>query len=221
MRRLAVLLLVAPLLATGCHYRIGNQVVGSGKRVLEKRDVSPFTSISTEGAFEIEVVCRQPVSLQIEGDENVLPLISTEVSNSVLRLKPIQGYSVANPITVKITVPNLDGLSASGAGKIAIFGLENDKFEIDSSGAPTIRVAGNTKVVDISTSGAARIDTHRLHASRAVVDSKGVSNVELEATDQLDVTISGPSHVTYEGDPVVTKKINGPGTLEKKNSGGA
>ena len=221
MKWLALLLLVVPLLATGCHRRFGNQVVGSGKRAMQKRDVSSFTSISTDGAFEIEVVCQQPVGLQIEADDNILPLISTEVSNNVLRLKSIQSYSMSEPVTLRITVPNLDGLSVSGAGKIEISGMKNDKFEIDSSGAPTIRVAGNTKVIDISSSGAAKIDTHKLHASRAVVDSKGVSSIDLDARDQLDVTISGPSHVTYDGDPVVTKQINGPGKLEKKNSDGA
>jgi hypothetical protein len=221
MRWFAVLLGVVLVLATGCHHRIGNQVIGSGKRALQKRDVSPFTSISTEGSFEIEVVCQQPASLQIEADDNILPLISTEISNNVLRLKTLQSYAVSEPVTLKITVPNLEGLSASGAGKIEISGLKNDKFEIDSSGAPTIRVAGTTKVVDISSSGAARIDTHKLRASRAVVDSKGLSQIELDARDQLDVTISGPSHVTYEGDPVVTKQIHGPGKLEKKNSEGA
>jgi hypothetical protein len=72
--------------------------------------------------------------------------------------------------------------------------------------------------VDIDTSGAARIDTHRLHASQAVVDSKGVSTVDLSVSDTLNVTISGPSHVTYAGDPVVNKTINGPGSVDKKTA---
>jgi hypothetical protein len=99
--------------------------------------------------------------------------------------------------------------------------MKNDRFEIDSSGAASIRVAGITKVVDIDSSGAAKIDARKLHASRAVVDSKGVSQIDVDVADQLDVTISGPSHVTYDGDPVVNKTIHGPGKLEKKASTGA
>jgi hypothetical protein len=34
----------------------------------------------------------------------------------------------------------------------------------------------------------------------------------------LDVTISGPSRVTYKGDPVVTKTVHGPGSVEKKTA---
>ncbi len=100
-------------------------------------------------------------------------------------------------------------------------GIKNEKFEIDANGAPTIRVSGETKLVDIDTNGAGKIDTHKLRASKAVVDSKGVSKVDVQATDQLDVTVSGPSHVTYEGNPVVNKTVNGPGSVEKKTSVGS
>jgi len=37
----------------------------------------------------------------------------------------------------------------------------------------------------------------------------------------LDVKIAGPSKVTYKGDPVVNKTINGPGKVERRTSEGA
>ena len=69
--------------------------------------------------------------------------------------------------------------------------------------------------------GAAKIDTHNLRTARAVVDSKGVSKVDLGVSDQLDATVSGPSQVTYRGDPVVNKTIHGPGKIEKRHNEGA
>jgi hypothetical protein len=54
-----------------------------------------------------------------------------------------------------------------------------------------------------------------------VVDSNGVSKVEVYAAEQLDVTVSGPSHVIYEGDPVVKQTVHGPGSVEKKESDGS
>jgi hypothetical protein len=98
--------------------------------------------------------------------------------------------------------------------------VKNEKFEVVANGAPTIRVSGETKLVDIDMNGAGKIDTYKLRASRAIVESKGVSNVEVRALDHLDVTVSGPSHVTYEGDPVVNKTVHGPGSVEKKDSAG-
>jgi hypothetical protein len=54
-----------------------------------------------------------------------------------------------------------------------------------------------------------------------VVDTKGVSRVDLDVADQLDVTVSGPSSVFYKGDPVVNKTIRGPGKVEKRSDQGA
>ena len=221
MKKLALLLLASTIVVAGCHHGMRARITGSGKRVSQKRQVAPFTSISTEGAFNIEVTCQKDAGLEVEGDDNVLDVVTAEVSNNVLRLRSSKDYSVSDPVKFKITVPNLEGLSVSGAGKVDIKGMNNDKFEIDSSGAPAISVTGNTKVVDIDTSGAAKIDTHNLHASRAVVDSRGVSKVDLDVADQLDVTISGPSQVTYKGDPVVNKTVHGPGKVEKRVSEGA
>ena len=221
MKKFALVLLVVAFVSAGCHHGIRSQIKGSGKRVSQKREVSPFTSISTEGAFTIEVTCRKDLSLEIEGDDNVLDFVTSEVSNNVLRLKNSKDYSTSEPVAFKISVPNLDGLSVSGAGRIDIKGMNNDRFEIDAAGAPAISVAGSSKVIDIDTTGAGKIDTLNLHASRAVVDSRGVSKVDLDVTDQLDVKISGPSSVTYKGDPVVNKDIRGPGKVERRSNQGA
>ena len=222
MRKLALLFLLLPVLAAGCHHGIRAQIKGSGKRVVQKRQVAPFTSISTEGEFQIEVTCQKEASLSVEGDDNVLEFVTTEVGGgNVLRLKNTKSYSTNEPVQFKITVPNLEGLYVAGAGRIEIKDVKNDKFEIDANGAANIIVSGNTKVIDIDSAGAGRIDTHSLHASRGVVDSKGVSRIDVDVADQLDVKISGPSSVTYRGDPVVNKTINGPGRVEKRATEGA
>ena len=210
-----VLLMILISLMAGCH-GIHGGIPGSGKLQKENRNVGSFTSISTEGAFDIEIVCQKPQSLEIEGDDNILPLVSTEVSNNVLHIRSIRSYSVSHPVTLRISVPNLDGIASSGAGTIEVSGLKNEKFEIDANGAPTIKASGDTRVLNVDVNGAGKIDTHKLRAARVEVDSKGVSKVEVYAAEQLDVTVSGPSHVIYRGNAVVNKTVNGPGSVEKK-----
>ena len=219
MKRLFVGVLTLLVIATGCHHGRISEVAGSGKRVTETRNIGSFTAISTEGAFWIEVTCQKGPSLEIEGDDNVLQFVTAEIGNNVLRLKSTKSYSTKEPITVRISVPNLEALSVSGAGKIDIKGMNNESFEIDASGAPEIVVAGTTKVINIDSSGAADIDTHNLRASRAVVESKGAGKIDLDVADQLDVTVNGPASVVYRGDPVVNKTINGPGRVERRGSG--
>ena len=221
MKKLALLFLLFPLLVAGCHHGMRAEVRGSGKRVMEKRNVTPFTSISTEGAFSIEVTCQKDLGLEVEGDDNLLSLVTTEVSNNVLRLRNTKNYSSSEPVKFKISVPDLESLAVDGAGHIDIKGVNNEKFEINADGAPSISVAGKTKLINIDTSGAGKIDTHNLHAVRGVVESKGVAQIDLDVADQLDVTVSGPSSVYYRGDPKVNKTINGPGKVERRGGEGA
>ena len=217
---LTVMLVVITPLVAGCVFH-HSEVIGSGQRQKQRREIAPFTSISTEGAYEIEFEAQKPVSLEIEADDNILPLITTEVSNGVLRIRSKTGFSVNKPIRLKITAPNLEGLSASGAGKIEVSGLQNEKFELDSSGAPTIKISGETKALEINANGAGKIDAHKLRALKADVESNGVAKVEVFASEELKATVSGPSQVVYSGDPKVTKSVNGPGSVEKKASEGS
>jgi hypothetical protein len=209
-------------LASGCHFANKmHGVTGSGVRKVEKRELKPFTSISTDGAFEIDVVCQQPQTLEIEGDDNLLTMVSTEVSNGVLRINNSGSYSTRTPMKIKISVPNIEGITANGAGTIEVSRLKNDRFDIDSNGAPTVRVSGETKELEIDANGAGHVDAHKLRASRAGVESKGVAKVEVFASDSLNVTVSGPSHVIYDGDPEVSQTVNGPGSVRRRDTGGA
>jgi len=218
MRKVALLLLIA-LLVSACHHGRFASVKGSGNRQSQKREIGPFTSISTEGDFTFEIVCQRDVSLEVEGDDNVLPMVKAEVHNNVLRLSTSGGYSAAEPVKFKISVPNIEEFRVSGAGRIDIKGMNNDKFKIDADGAPVINVSGDTKLVDIHSNGAGTINTNSLNAARAIVNSNGATQVEVDANERLDVTVNGPSTVTYKGDPVVNKKVNGPGSVEKRGSG--
>jgi predicted small secreted protein len=221
MKKLLILVVLLPLFVAGCHHGLGPDVKGSGKRVTQKRDVGPFTAITTDGAFDIEVVCQKDPGLEVEADDNLLPLIETNVSGNTLHLRPTRNYSAEDPPKIKITAPNIEAFSANGAGKIQITGVNNDKLQISLNGAPTFTASGTTKMIGVDTNGAAKVDTHNLRAAHAVVDSKGVSKVDLGVSDQLDVTVSGPSHVTYKGDPVVNKTVHGPGKVEKRADTGA
>jgi hypothetical protein len=215
-----VLLIVLIALGTACH-GIHPGVHGSGKLLKEERNVGSFNSISTEGAFDIEVVSQKAQNVEITGDDNILPLVTTEVSKNVLRVRNLRNYSTSQPLTLRISVPDLVGINSSGAGTIEVSGLKNDKFDIDVNGAPTIKASGETKTLKIDANGAAKIDTHKLRAARVEIDSKGVSTVEVYAAEQLDVTVSGPSHVIYRGNAVVNKTVHGPGSVEKKESEGS
>jgi hypothetical protein len=201
----------------GCH--IG--VRGSGVRQTEKRDLPAFASIETTGVFEVEVICQKPASFEIEADDNILPLVDTEVKGGVLRVTTTKHYSSRGSIAIRIAVPNLESVKSTGAGKFHILDLKNDTFRIDSTGAATVVAEGQSKSVEISSTGAGKIDVHNLRANKADVRVTGAAGVEVNASDELDVTVSGAGRVTYSGSPKVNKHVSGAGQVTKKQATGA
>jgi hypothetical protein len=66
--------------------------------------------------------------------------------------------------------------------------------------------------------GAGNIDTSKLIAEKAKVEISGAANVDVYASDQLDVTVSGVGSVNYSGSPkVVNKNVSGVGSVNPKN----
>ena len=203
---------------SGCH--IGG-VRGSGVRKTEKRDLASFTSIETSGAFEVEVNCQKPASFEIEADENLLPIVQTEVRGGVLHVSTTKGYSSSGGIVLRITVPDLESVKSTGAGKFRVTDVKNDSFEIQSTGAAQVVATGQSKSVKIRSTGAGKIDAHNLRAETADVNVTGAASVDVYATDQLEVTVSGAGRVTYSGNPKINKHVSGAGQVTKKQEGGA
>ena len=218
MKKTAVLL----TLALSCVFVLSAcGVRGSGVRKTEKRDLPTFTSIETTGAFEVEVTCQKAATFEIEADDNLLPLIETEVKGGVLRVTTTKHYSSRAGITLRIAIPNLESVRSTGAGKFHILDLKNDTFRVDSTGAATVVAEGQSKSVEISSTGAGKIDAHNLRANKADVRVTGAAAVEVNASDELDVTVSGAGRVVYIGNPKVNKNVSGAGQVTKKESPGA
>ena len=199
-----------------CRY-IGKGVRGSGNRKTEKRELASFKSVEASGAFEVNIVCQQAQSFEIEGDDNLLPLIKTDVNGGALRIHSDEPYNASRPIAISISVPNLEQFISAGAGDIHVSGVKNEELVLNNTGAANIEASGQTKFVDLKSSGAGNIETEKLQAERAKVTVSGAANIDVFASQQLDVSVSGIGSVTYSGNPpVVNKSVSGIGSVSKK-----
>ena len=216
-RKIVVLLLVAcGVVLSGCKLQRG--IAGSGVRKTEKRELKPFNAIDTTGAYQIDVTCQKPASFEIEADDNILPLIKTEVRDGILFVSNDQQYHSSKPSMLRITLPDLNSVSSHGAGEVRIVDARSSDLKIESTGAASVVANGTAKSVTISSSGAGKIDTSNLRAEKAKVEVNGAGSIDVYASEQLDVSISGVGHVSYSGNPkVVTKHVSGIGSVSPKD----
>src|SRR5215207_9829241 len=201
MQNLTRIAAVAALLVlTGC-----SVVNGSGQVESETRPVSGFTGIELSGNGEVTVEQGETESLIIEADDNVLPALTSEVEDSVLRLgtKPRTRVQTRNPIRYRVTVTDLTSLDLSGSGSISGANLKVNSLRVTISGSGTMNLAGSADQQELKVSGSGEYEAARLSSRSVSIDISGSGKAEVAAAEQLRVDISGSGTVTYSGDPEI------------------
>jgi hypothetical protein len=219
MRKVLACAVLVSLLAgcVGVQFGGKDQVKGSGNRKTEEREVGDFDSIEVNGAYKLEVTNGKGGALEIEADDNLLPLVKTEVSGRRLRISNDRGFNTQELPRVRLSVPDLKEVALSGASDFSLSGLANDRLKINTDGASKLRATGETGALEVSLNGAGTLDARELRARTARVVSNGAGTVSVYASDSLDATVNGVGSIDYYGDPkTVNPKVNGVGKITKK-----
>jgi hypothetical protein len=219
MRRLTILFCITLLSAlAGCDFMPGkDKVSGSGQAKNEAREVAPFTAIEVKCAGTVNVTAQGNRGLEISGDDNIVPLIKTEVRDNTLYVTADKDYDAKNKVQINISTPDLAKFVFAGAGQATLSKIKNSQLQIVASGAGEVKASGETKEADITLSGAGRVDTRDLLAEHAKATSTGVGEMDVYASELLDASTSGVGVINYYGNPkMVNKHAGGIGAINQK-----
>src|SRR5437764_6052523 len=101
------------------HFNFGG-VKGSGNVITQKRDISGFHALEVSNTVQVDVVAQRDFSVTVETDDNIVPLVETEISNGVLEISCEKHVSTSSPIRVHITAPDIDKVEVSGVSGVTI-----------------------------------------------------------------------------------------------------
>ena len=227
------LIIIAIIAISGC---VSQNASGSGKIVNESRNASDFNQIDLNGASEIILTQGNNESVTIEAEDNIMPYITTSVSNKKLAINFNNGMPVpTKPVKIFITVKDLNAINIAGAGKvnsdvlkvrdltIGINGagevnlnsLNANSLKTTISGSGKMTAAGSVPNQNIDISGAAEYNAKDLISKKATISINGAGKATINASNALDVLINGGGTVDYIGNPKVTQKITGAGNVNK------
>jgi hypothetical protein len=210
---LAIIVLTA--LAAGCH---STETQGSGNVISETRPVSGINIVELSGDTQLEIEQTGSESLTITADDNILPLLKSEVRDGRLRLGEHTGFSAdaEQRVRYKLTVKDLNEIGLSGDGRVEAKNLATNRLKVSISGDGVIRTTGSAESQDISISGDGAYEAADLYSKNAEVHISGDARSMLSVSEKLDVDISGDGTVEYIGDPAVNSNISGDGSVRKK-----
>lgn len=198
-------------------FSFGKKTKGSGRIVTETREITDFSGVDVGGVFEVEIVAQKDFSVEVEADDNLVPLIKTEVRDGVLHIETEKRISSQNGMKVRITAPDISRIEASGVVKVGLTDSKNSELHVDSSGASRISITGETTRLIVEVSGACKVAAEGLQAEDANIEARGASTVDIFATGNLRATASGASRITYSGNPTnIEKKSRGAGSINEK-----
>lgn len=211
MKLLERLSLLAWVVLAAC---AGNEVRGSGRAVTETRTVPEFASLDVSGAYRVEITVGTPQSVELSGDDNLLPLIRTELKDGALVVDSKENLNPAGELVLRVRVADIRRVESSGSSKITVRGVKNERLFLDLSGSAKVEAEGQTGRLDVSISGSADVDTQALQAEMVYVNISGSAAAKVAAAKSLDASISGSGSVRYKGAPEVKKRVSGSGSIE-------
>ncbi len=193
-------------------------VQGSGVPSTEDRDIEDFDQIELSGSGTATVICGAEPALTLTIDDNLMDLISTNVSGSTLELSSQQNYSTTTGLTFDISTKTLNSLTISGSGKFDIQDCQSDSLDLRINGSGKVVVSGSAPNVNVNISGSGKIDLSQLAAKTADIKIAGSGNVTVNASEHIDVSISGSGKIQYIGNPKIDKRIAGSGKVRQIQS---
>jgi len=217
---LMILIIVAflPLVFTSCMWRISfDSLTGSGNVVTEDREVKDFNAVEITGIGKLTIKQGSKESLKLEGEDNILKNIRTEVSNNTLKIEFKSGLNIipTKDLLFYLTVKDLTSIISSGAAAVNGEGLNLKEISIKLNGAEKIVMSGTVNKQEITINGAGYYDAKDFASKESRVSLNGAGGVTVKVSDTLNATISGAGSIKYIGNPEVIEKINGVGKIEK------
>jgi hypothetical protein len=245
-RFIVITAVILSMILAGCSglSTLGVRIITPSNVIIsQNRDVSSFTAIEFSTFGKVNVIQGDVESLNINGPDNLVPEISTMVSNGTLVIKTTDNITIpattnANVVTYTIVVKNLTSLVISGAGDVQIEALTTPNMKIAMSGAGSIsqnqlttdslilalsglggiNITGTATQTTIDISGAGSVNAPDLQVQTASVTISGLGSATLWVTSQLTGSISGAGSVSYYGNPQTNTNSTGLGKFTSLGS---
>lgn len=205
---------------------------GNGNITTEKRNLTEnFEKIRVSSGIEVIVSQADVISIEVETDENIQPIILTKVENGTLIITADESFDTKQNPKVRVNLPIISGLkSSSGSSIQSRSNLKSTSLIVDSSSGSSIEIEVETDYISLESSSGSSISVKgkALKAETASSSGSTINAGNLMANDVFSQTSSGSSTQVY---PIISLNgkassgskityMNVPKNLQKEESSG-
>lgn len=223
----------APTVFQSCVYVESDDNIPPRGESTRTYDFKNFDELEMGDAFKVRVNWGSSYAVSATGELNDLDDLHIFVQDGKLVARYDSWRNRRKPMTIDITMPDIESVNFSGAVDASLVDFENIpglelelsgatrcsfegsareiKFEV--SGASRLNLSGSAKFMDGELTGASQLNSLELPAEESDLDVSGASAARVWVTKLFEVDASGASKVTYKGSPKVEKKVSGGSTV--------
>ena len=193
-----------------------SKVKGSGVKATETRAVSAFTAIEATGVGKLKLRVGDQDGLKISADDNLLPLIKSEVKDGVLVLSTKGATNSKTDIVFEANAKTIKRLENSGTVSIDAKGFNGGELSVETSGVGSITLVGRVDSLKAQLSGVGSLDADGLTADRVQTDLSGVGSASVRAEKSISGSVSGIGSLVWKGAATdVSTSVSGIGRVSK------
>ncbi|PQJ82275.1 head GIN domain-containing protein [Polaribacter glomeratus] len=216
------------------------KIKGNGKVVTVNRTTSSFDGIAVGGSFDVLLVKGKEGKITIEGEENIIPFIETEIEGDLLHIqfKKNTNINTTKKLLVTVYFENIEKVSLAGSGNIrsteiiksrdfavALGGSGNITLKVDANeissnigGSGNIELTGTAKELTCSIAGSGSIKAYNLNTDILNANIAGSGSVNASVKSKIKAKIVGSGSVYYKGNPLdIDTKSVGSGSVIERN----
>jgi phage shock protein PspC (stress-responsive transcriptional regulator) len=197
-----------------------------------------FNRVHIHGIFNVQIIQGAQCQVEAYGDKTSLEALSVTSDGHVLTIEMDDrfrsGRKWKKDIELKVTLPELEKLTLGGITETAVQQFKSPAMDIDIHGLSSVtmdlqvkhldlQVKGGAKVeitgeaahADISLSGATYLQAYDFKIKNAALNISGAGNSEVFVSQFLKINASGPSHISYKGNPEISDHTSFLSNVEK------
>ena len=196
---------------------------GDGVESSELREVEGFSSVRNSSQIRTTVEVGPDQGLELSCDENLLPMIETNVSGDTLAIEIVDGLTLEPSITCEllVTVPVLERIDNRGSAIMEVYGdvtdlsyvrnrasgrlilddIWGDQMHVIAEGQGRVLLSGRIGVVELDSSSEGGIRAGELVSGDANVTNSGAGDITLTVMGDATVRIQGEGDVRIHGYP--------------------
>lgn len=236
MRKLTVLLALISISIANAQNWDKEKVKGNGVLTTITRTTESYDKISTGGSFNVELVSGKEGTITIQGDENIISHIVTEVIGNELKVyfEKNRSYNYKQEITIIIPFEEISELSFAGSGNLIgknainatdfeakMAGSGNCTLEINAknivakmAGSGNLKLSGTVENLEAKTAGSGDLNCNKLVSQNADVAVAGSGSIEVNCTNNLVAKVAGSGNIQHKGNPkIIDSKVTGSGDI--------